>query len=125
MIEYEETEEDKICPWDYGPQFYENEQEDDDEEYIFDQGGGEESESSWSEGEGQFQIASSLKRPGGSLLRSRQTLLSFIFSRSCATPEPLEYESNLIKTLRLQRLDEKFIAHLLRAVKRFILIYPS
>lgn len=58
MDDQQETEEDKICPWDYGDSLCDQENEID-----------EDSASNWSENEKVFEIASPLKRPGGNLLR--------------------------------------------------------
>ena len=59
MERTEETE-DMTCPWDYKSQNVESE---DENEFVAE----EESESNWSEGS--IEIDSSLRRPGGILLR--------------------------------------------------------
>lgn len=52
--EFMETEEDKVCPWDYASR---------DEEFE------ETNDEDWTDHEEQFEIASNLKRPGGTILR--------------------------------------------------------
>lgn len=57
----EESEEDKICPWDYGTK---------DDSEACENESDEDSTSDWSEVRRSFEIASGLQRPGGNLLRS-------------------------------------------------------
>lgn len=68
-MEYEETNEDKMCPWDYGSRENHFEDDQDNNQHMLDEDVNEDSESSWSEREKSFEIDSSMKRPGGTILR--------------------------------------------------------
>ena len=78
-----------ICPWDYR-----------------DHKDAEESDSAWSDSS--IEMDSTLKRPGGNLLRSYQ-------NRDIT----LEFEEEMVVTFKLHRLEPKSIVHLLSAVKRY------
>jgi len=93
-MDFKESDDDKICPWDYGSretsfedtqsvfdgvndfgsretQFEDSQdnQYDDDDDDDDDDNDDESSESSWCESGRQFEIDSSMKRPGGTILR--------------------------------------------------------
>ncbi len=72
----EDDEEMMRCPWDYGAK-HSDDQEDEEVNEIHD---GKETDSNWSDSEQEQEIDSSLKRPGGSILRfSFGSSLHFIF----------------------------------------------
>lgn len=101
MIDVEDEEENKICPWDYGVR-----SEEDDE-----------IESNWSDIN--QSIDCYFKRPGGTILR----FYHFIFrvsscDRGFENQESLPDEENMISNFMLQRLESKTISHILSIVKR-------